>query len=102
MRLIVFFDLPVQTKKQRYDAAVFRNFLLKEGYYMMQFSVYSRICNGVDSAKKHSERLKKNLPLYGSVRLLTVTEGQFEKMEILLGVAHHHDKYEQTKMVLDF
>ena len=48
MRLIVFFDLPVVTKKDRKIYAQFRKFLIKDGYDMLQFSVYSRICNGDD------------------------------------------------------
>lgn len=53
MRMIVFFDLPVQTKTERRHATAFRNFLLKDGYHMLQFSVYARVCNGNDAVKKH-------------------------------------------------
>ncbi len=42
MRMIVFFDLPVQTKTERRHATAFRNFLLKDGYHMLQFSVYAK------------------------------------------------------------
>ena len=68
MRLIVFFDLPVVTKKDRKIYAQFRKFLIKDGYDMLQFSVYSRICNGDDGVYKHYTRLKENLPRKGSVR----------------------------------
>ena len=47
--MIVFFDLPVQTKTERRHATAFRNFLLKDGYHMLQFSVYARVCNGNDA-----------------------------------------------------
>lgn len=53
MRMIVFFDLPVQTKTERRHATAFRNFLLKDGYHMLQFSVYARVCNGNDAVQKH-------------------------------------------------
>ncbi len=85
MRMIVFFDLPVTTVKQRKAATRFRKFLLKDGYFMVQFSVYSRICSGPDAAAKHAKRLERHLPRTGSVRLLTVTEKQYENMVILLG-----------------
>ena len=55
--MIVFFDLPVVTARERKAATKFRNFLLKDGYHMIQFSVYSRICNGMDSVEKHEARL---------------------------------------------
>ena len=61
MRMIVFFDLPVQTKTERRHATAFRNFLLKDGYHMLQFSVYARVCNGNDAVKKHESRLRASL-----------------------------------------
>ena len=73
MRMLVFFDLPVTTASERKNATRFRNFLLKDGYYMVQFSVYSRVCNGNDAVEKHFKRIKENLPPNGSVRLLTIT-----------------------------
>lgn len=85
MRIIVFFDLPVKTKQQRRTATQFRNFLLKDGYYMVQYSVYARICNGTDNTIMHKERLKYAVPDNGSIRVLTITEKQYDNIEILLG-----------------
>ena len=82
MRMIVFFDLPVQTKTQRREATKFRNFLLKDGYHMLQ---YSRVCNGTDAVDKHRERLRDRLPKNGAIRMLVITEKQYESIEILLG-----------------
>ena len=83
--MIVFFDLPVQTKSQRREATRFRSFLLKDGYHMLQYSVYARVCNGLDSVEKHRARLKERLPKNGAVRMLVITEKQYESIEILLG-----------------
>ena len=85
MRMIVFFDLPVQTPKQRSDATHFRNFLLKDGYYMLQYSVYVRICNGMDAVNTHKARLMTQVPDDGSIRLMVVTEKQYESIELILG-----------------
>lgn len=85
MRMLVFFDLPVTTASERKAAAQFRKFLLKDGYHMVQYSVYARVCNGNDAVKKHETRLNLNLPKEGSVRLLVITEKQYESMRILLG-----------------
>ena len=57
MRILVFFDLPVKTKAERSAAAKFRNFLLMDGYHMVQLSVYVRICCGMDSVAAHKRRL---------------------------------------------
>lgn len=91
MRMLVFFDLPVVTAKEKKDAAKFRKFLLKDGYNMVQWSVYSRICNGMDAVAMHKQRLKQNLPIKGSVRALVLTEKQYESMEVMLGTKTFED-----------
>lgn len=86
MRIILFFDLPTKEEKQRKEYTKFRKFLLDDGYIMIQYSVYMRICNGHDSVKKHVNRVKTNLPSSrGSIRCLIVTEKQFANMIFLLG-----------------
>ena len=85
MRILVFFDLPVKCKNERRAATRFRNFLLNDGYHMIQYSVYARVCNGMDAVAKHRARIKLNLPENGSIRLLVITEKQFEAIDILLG-----------------
>ena len=85
MRIIVFFDLPVKSKLERKEAAKFRKFLLDDGYHMVQYSVYSRICNGMDSVNKHASRLNLNIPDKGSIRMMEVTEKQYEDIKIILG-----------------
>lgn len=92
MRILVFFDLPVKTKIERKRATRFRNFLLKDGYYMVQFSVYARVCNGNDMVELHKQRLKLNVPEEGSIRVLVITERQYENVEILLGKKSKYDK----------
>lgn len=102
MRMIVFFDLPVKEKAEQKAASKFRNFLLKDGYLMVQFSVYSRVCAGYDAVRTHEMRLKRNLPPNGSVRLLTITEKQYESMSILLGEYKQSDlpvSYEQLTLL---
>ena len=85
MRMIAFFDLPVKTKNERREATRFRNFLMNDGYHMLQFSVYARVCNGLDTVEKHRVRLKQNLPNNGAIRMLVITEKQYSSIEILLG-----------------
>lgn len=85
MWLIIFFDLPVKTKEQKRQATQFRNFLLNDGYLMLQYSVYSRTCRAQDAVDKHLKRALDNLPRTGSVRGLQVTDKQYSRMRILLG-----------------
>lgn len=85
MRVIVFFDLPVVTKRERKIYAKFRKWLLANGYIMLQYSVYSKIFNNRDAAKNHISKLKKNVPSKGAIRVMLVTEKQYAKMEIIVG-----------------
>ena len=85
MRILVFFDLPVKSKYERREATQFRNFLIKDGFYMIQFSLYGRLCNTIESAKLHENRVSANAPKSGSIRSMIVTEKQYSTMSILRG-----------------
>lgn len=100
MRMIVFFDLPTLTKTDRRNASRFRSFLIKDGYTMLQLSVYSRICKGSDDVEKHAKRLKSLIPKEGSVRLLTVTEKQYASMEILVGTLKKEEEIGDKQLLL--
>ena len=84
-KIIVFFDLPTKTKEDRRHFAKFRQFLLKSGYTMLQYSVYVRTCDGYDRLKIYKDRLKQAAPPNGSIRVLTITQAQYNRMEILIG-----------------
>lgn len=85
MYLLVMFDLPVVTRSERKVATQFRNFLKKDGFDMMQYSVYTRICRGQDAVDKHIKRLQSALPATGGVRALQITDKQYARMMILVG-----------------
>lgn len=85
MRLMVFFDLPTVTKADKRAYTLFHRFLVKDGYDMLQWSVYARIANGIDDVAKHQQRLEVNLPSKGSVRCMKVSEKQYAAMTILVG-----------------
>lgn len=98
--LFVFFDLPVGTKAERRAATRFRNFLKDDGYMMLQYSVYARVCRGDDAAEKHVARICKQLPSTGSIRALQVTDKQYGRMRLLLGEAPKNEKIAPTQLVL--
>lgn len=80
MWLFVFFDLPVTTKTERRAATRFRKNLLKDGFTMMQYSVYTRHCASRESAKVHVKRVKSFVPSKGHVSILAVTDKQYGKI----------------------
>ena len=102
MRILVFFDLPVATKQNRKEAARFRKFLLNDGYHMLQYSVYARVCNGMDAVNKHRLRIRQNLPNNGAIRMLVITEKQYESIEILLGKLTEADDSFQSEQLTIF
>jgi CRISPR-associated protein Cas2 len=77
MWVLVLFDLPTETKKERKIAAAFRKDMLKDGFQMFQFSIYLRHCASSENAQVHVRRVKSRLPERGHVGILTVTDKQF-------------------------
>ncbi|MFV0480382.1 MAG: CRISPR-associated endonuclease Cas2 [Campylobacteraceae bacterium] len=102
MRLFVFFDLPTNTKKQRREATKFRNKLIGNGFMMLQFSVYVRLCKGQDIVDKNINYLMCELPSDGNIRVMQVTENQYERMILLLGEKREIEKKTTIKQLLLF
>lgn len=85
MRIIIFFDLPTTSAIDLKNYRNFRKFLIKEGFMMMQESVYTKIAKNMAHSTAIAHQVKLNLPKKGLVQLLTVTEKQYSRMEMLLG-----------------
>lgn len=100
MRLVVFFDLPVDTPTQRKDYRVFRKFLLKDGYLMLQESVYAKLVVNDGAAGNAVHRLRKHRPPAGLVQVLRVTESQFSTMEYITGNRESHEEIDTMEELL--
>jgi CRISPR-associated protein Cas2 len=85
MRVIVFFDLPVESLEERRNYSYYRRYLLGDGFVRMQKSVYSKVVLNASAAKVVVENLRKNNPPEGNVQVLTITEKQFQGIEYLIG-----------------
>lgn len=85
MWLFVIFDLPVDSKTHRKAATKFRNDLLKDGFSMLQYSVYIRHCPTKESMEVHVKRIKQMIPKVGHVSMLQITDRQFGNMENVWG-----------------
>lgn len=83
--ILVLFDLPVVTKKERKIATKFRKEIMANGFTMFQFSIYLRHCPSRENADVHIRRVKQLLPERGHVGILTVTDKQFGSMELYYG-----------------
>ena len=100
MRLLVFFDLPVETTKQRKEYRQFRKYLIKEGFLMIQESVYSKLAINDANANAVIARMRKNRPTAGLVQVLKVTERQYETMIYIVGSRKVYDEVDTMEELL--
>lgn len=93
MRLLIFFDLPTDTAKDRKRYREFRKLLINEGFIMMQESVYAKLTLNNSIANCTKDKIYKNRPPKGIIQMLTITEKQFSSIEYIVG--------EKTNKILD-
>lgn len=85
MRVMCIFDLPVNTNQEKKSYLSFRKNLLREGFIMVQYSVYMRVCPNRDFANRLYKRIERYAPYNGHIRLFMITEKQYDDMKILIG-----------------
>jgi CRISPR-associated protein Cas2 len=83
MVLFVMFDMPTETKKDLKKYRKFRKKLLELGFIMFQYSVYIRFCRSLVVAQKYEKKVELSAPLNGSIRVLKITESQYQNMKII-------------------
>ena len=82
MWILVFFDLPTETKKDRKEYSKFRKRLVCDGFTMFQFSIYVRHCASSENAEVHIKRVKSFMPPFGKIGILNITDKQFGNIQI--------------------
>lgn len=85
MRVLVLFDLPMVTAQERKIYTKFRKYLIKNGFLMMQESVYCKMALNQSAANSIMDGVRKNSPGDGIIQMLTITEKQYNKMEFICG-----------------
>ncbi len=100
MRLFVLFDMPVETAAQRREYTKFRKFIMDSGFMMLQYSVYTRFCNNDTDAAKHMRRIQSYSVKSGNVRILKVTENQFESMVLVAGEKTEQEVKETAEQLI--
>lgn len=100
MWILVFFDLPTNTKKQMKAASKFRKDLQKDGFTMFQFSIYIRHCMSMENAKIHEKRIRNLLPEHGFIAIITITDKQFGMMKLFYGKSIRTVKTEGQQLEL--
>ena len=85
MRVMIFFDLPTETAKDRKIYNKFRKFLINEGFIMMQESIYAKLALNNSIVNSIKDKVNKHKPPKGIVQLLVITEKQFSSIEYIVG-----------------
>ena len=80
MRIILFFDLPVGTSQEVRKYRQFVKYLESDDFIRIQYSVYCKLCINADSVKTYTKRVTKQCPDYGDIRLIVVTEQQYQSI----------------------
>ena len=99
MRVLVFFDLPTETLENKREYQKFRKLLIRNGFLMMQESVYCRMLITPGAGQSVVDMLRKNRPSEGIVQVMTVTEKQFASMEFITG-QHHSEVIESDERLI--
>lgn len=100
MRLICMFDLPTETPKERRAYRLFRKKLISEGFIMLQYSVYMRTCPSRDYVDRLTKRLNQIAPIKGHIRLMSITEKQYEDMKLIIGTKSQTEQVVGTERLI--
>lgn len=97
---MILFDMPVETPAQRKEYTRFRKFIIDEGFMMLQYSVYTRFCNNDTDVAKHIKKVTDWKPKYGNIRILKITENQFDQMILVAGEKTEQEKKETSEQLV--
>ena len=100
VRLLCMFDIPMETKHKQKKYRIFRKALLENGFIMLQYSIYYRSLPNRSSLKKYETILKSKVPRSGNIRLLYVTETQFQDMLLLTGSRSQQEEIVGSKRMV--
>ena len=100
MRILLFFDLPVETPADRRNYRVFHRVLIKNGFVMLQKSVYGKLMTTPSVENSVKRLIRENKPPTGCVQILTVTEKQFSHMEFVVGAAQNEVIDSEERLVV--
>lgn len=91
MRIMIFYDLPMDDKEKVYEYNQFRKKLKKLGFYQLQYSIYVKVVQNENGYKTFARQIQGFIPKSGNIRILKVTERQYESMIFLQGSNSRHE-----------
>lgn len=97
MRILLMFDLPSQEDYEKKEYRIFHKNLIKNGFVMIQFSVYVKAINSYSKINREINKLRKSIPKNGNIRVLSVTEKQYQDMILILGHKNINEIYNNDR-----
>lgn len=102
VRILVLYDLPMSDTENRKHYTKFRKEILKLGCYLVQYSVYAKVLKNEIYYNAFITKLKKVMPEKGEVRVIKITEKQYEDMIFLSGAKNNHEKKVSSNNIVTF
>ncbi len=91
MRILVILS-PTDKWGTKTEYTALRIFLLRDGYLRIAPEVFMRITPTRRASEKHFRRLEEYAPKSGTVRVLRLTEKQYENIYLLTGSPDYQEK----------
>lgn len=82
MRIILMYDIYDDNSR---ESNSFRNNLIKNGYYMIQYSIYVKVIPSYSQYSSEKQKISKFLPKSANVRLILLSEKQYQEIELIKG-----------------
>jgi CRISPR-associated protein Cas2 len=98
MMLLVCFDLPRETKRERRQAAKYRKRLVELGFSMKQFSLYEREVRQQATRERVIAILKEELPDTGAITLYLLPDDVNDDQITLLGDKAINKTFRQPRL----
>lgn len=100
MRVLVLFDMPVSSSAERKAYTQFRKFLIRNGFVMMQESVYSKIVPNVSVAKAVMNKVRREGMGKGLIQMMMITEKQYAQIELVAGAKQEEIVESDERLVI--
>ncbi|MGL4589771.1 MAG: CRISPR-associated endonuclease Cas2 [Mycoplasmatales bacterium] len=102
MRIILMYDLPFEEPEQVKEYNHFRKKIIRLGFYALQYSIYVKVIKNETNYKTLLRRIYDEIPTNGNIRMIKVTEKQYEDMLFLRGKKNMHEQLIGDKELVVF
>ena len=98
--MLLLYDLPVLTARQRHAAYHFRKKLISLGFSQLQESVYILLVHNDSMTASEISKIKKFVPKEGTVQVLPISLNVFQGLQTLTGEPYNHSLFSDDFVVL--